>query len=61
MASELCNPVANYKFEKWLPDYVIQNIIKEIFGNLKTYGGERRRYGGAGRNSPWTVALMAHV
>jgi len=21
------------------------------FGNLKTYGGERRRYGGAGRNS----------
>jgi len=31
MASGLCNPIANYKFEKWLPDYVIRNTIKGHF------------------------------
>jgi len=36
MTSELCNP-EYYK--------------RDIFGNTKIYGGERRRYGGAGRSS----------
>ena len=31
MVSGLRNPVANYKFEKWLPNYVIRNIIKGHF------------------------------
>ena len=34
MASGLCNPVANYKFKKWLPDYIIRNIIKGYFWKL---------------------------
>jgi len=33
------------------PTSIIQNIIEEIFGNSKICGGERRRYGGTGRNS----------
>ena len=52
MTFTLCNPESNYTFEKWLPDYVIRNIVKGQFGNLEIYGGERRRYGGARRNSP---------
>ena len=43
---------ANYEFEKRLPDYIIQNIIEEIFENTKIYGGVKRIYEGAWINSP---------
>ena len=57
--SRLYNPEANYKFEKWLPDHVIRNITEDIFGNMKIYGGERRRYGGAGRRSSQVLFKLA--
>jgi len=36
----LCNPKANYKFEKRLSDYIIQNITENIFGNTMEVGEE---------------------
>ena len=35
MASRLCNPEANYKFEKRLPDYVIRNITNGYIWKYK--------------------------
>jgi len=39
-------------------DYVIRNIEKNIFEIRKIYGGGTRRYGGAGRSSPSSDAIM---
>ena len=66
--SELCNPKSNYAYEKRLLNYVIQKLITNLKNNFrilrnlkyykrnsKIYGGEKRKYEGPGRNSPWTV------
>jgi len=47
-----CNPKVNYNFERKLPNYVIQNITQGIFFKISIYGGERRIYRDAGRNTP---------
>jgi len=43
---------------KRLSNYVIQNITKRYFWKYKIYGGRRRKYGSAGRNSLFKIHIL---